>query len=364
MRRASRAVSVLGCAGLVIANSSAGQPAASASAQGAGAKTTEPPSVTPDIRDQLRKDAGALKPLFPSPMVQRFLDATRDLPDPGARVVWRSADKTRAYSQAEYDALPESERAGLTKREFPPAFYYTTAFGSPLIYARPLQIAAEHGFDARGARVLDFGNGLIGHLRLLASIGATAHGVDVEPVFRALYSSPGDTGSVPPFDPEGNDPHAPGALMVHHGRWPGDAGLRARIGDGFDLFISKNVLKRGYVHPEREADHRLLVDLGVSDEAFVRAMHDVLKPGGLAIIYNIAPPQNPPDKPYLPHADPRCAFERALLEQAGFDVLAYDVDDAGAAIAMWNALGYFKPEEQRHPREHLFVRYTLLKRKP
>lgn len=324
---------------------------------------TPPPAATEsDIRLQLQREAAVLKPQFSSSVVQRFLDATRDLPDPGARTVWRSADRTRAYSQVEYDALPEAERAGLVKREYPPAFYYTTGYGSPLIYARPLQIAVEHGFAPANARVLDFGYGLIGHLRLLASLGATAHGVDVEPVFSPLYSAPGDTGSIPPFDPEGNNPGPPGALMVHHGRWPGDEGLRARIGGQFDLFISKNVLKRGYVHPEREADKRMLVDLGVSDEQFVQAMHDVLKPGGLAIIYNIAPPQNPPDKPYLPHADPRCPFERAVLEKVGFEVLAYDVDDADAAIAMWNALGYFKPEEREKPREHVFVRYTVLAR--
>ena len=40
------------------------------------------------------------------------------------------------------------------------ALFYTTRYGTPLAYARALQIACEHGFQPRqGTRVLDFGYG-------------------------------------------------------------------------------------------------------------------------------------------------------------------------------------------------------------
>jgi len=136
---------------------------------------------------------------------------------------------------------------------------------------------------------------MVGQLRLLAGCGADVTGVDVHPVFRALYSQPSDQGVI------ADAPGVRGRITLTHGHFPGDNDVRRAVGDGYDVFLSKNVLKRSYIHPEREVDERFQIKLGVSDEAFVKAMYDVLKPGGLALIYNIAPAQNPPDKPYLAH---------------------------------------------------------------
>jgi len=47
-----------------------------------------------------------------------------------------------------------------------------------------------------GKRILDFGYGTVGHLRLLASLGADMVGVEVDPLLRALYSAPGDQGAI------------------------------------------------------------------------------------------------------------------------------------------------------------------------
>lgn len=322
------------------------------------------PPALPEIRAQLQAEADRLSPLFSSPVAHRFLDATADLPDPGPRLVWRSADRQRAVTHAAYQTLTPEEKAGLTSRVFDARFYYTTGYGSPLIYARPLQIVAEQGFEPRGARVLDFGYGMIGQLRLLASIGADVNGVEVEPLFAALYAQPGDTGPIPPSTAADPTPGRGGTLALWNGRWPGDEPLAAGVGGGYDLFISKNVLKRGYIHPERPVDEKFLVKLGVSDEAFVAAMHGALKPGGLALIYNIAPPQNPEDKPYLPHADPRSAFPREVLEKAGFEVLAFDQDDSAEIIKVWQALDIFTDAEKGEPEKFLFAKYTLLRRRP
>ncbi len=61
------------------------------------------------------------------------------------------------------------------------------------------------------------------------------------------------------------------------------------------------------IHPEPPAgktvDERQLVKLGVEDAAFLAAVRESLKPGGLFIIYNISPAQSPAEdltKPYLP----------------------------------------------------------------
>ena len=80
----------------------------------------------------------------------------------------------------------------------------------------------------------------------------------------------------------------------------------------YDLVLSKNTLKRGYIHPERPTEDRKLIKLGVDDRAFVQAVYDMLEPGGLFLIYNLCPAQAPPDQPYIPWADGRCPFDRRL----------------------------------------------------
>src|SRR5208282_3848905 len=135
-----------------------------------------------------------------------------------------------------------------------------------------------------------------------------------------------------------------GELRLLFGAFPKDPAMRQAVGGGYDLFLSKNVLKRGYVHPERFAPERQLVSLGVDDETFVRTLHEMLAPGGRVLIYNLAPPPAPPDQPYIPWADGRCPFARAIWERVGFRVVAYDRDDTPAAKTMAHALEWDKEE--------------------
>ena len=53
-------------------------------------------------------------------------------------------------------------------------------------------------------------------------------------------------------------------MKLVHGRFPADPKVVAAVGGGYDLFLSKNTLKRGYIHPAEKVDPRLLVDLGVT----------------------------------------------------------------------------------------------------
>jgi SAM-dependent methyltransferase len=177
--------------------------------------------------------------------------------------------------------------------------------------------------------------------------GASAYGVDVDPFLAALYSAPGDQGRL-----------GEGSVEVVHGSWPKEVGTA--MGRGFDLFLSKNTLKRGYLHPEQPVDPKLLVHLGVEDETFLSAVHDALRPGGLFLIYNLCPPQNPPGQKWIPWADGRCPFPRELLEKAGFTVLAFDADDGPRARALGQALGWEKSMGDLE--KQLFAHYTLARR--
>src|SRR5690606_11718380 len=87
------------------------------------------------------------------------------------------------YSAAEAAALPADEQAPLRSLPVDEERYYSTKYGSPLAYARALDVAAAADpalTSLAGKRVLDYGYGTIGHLRLMASLGAHAVGVDVD----------------------------------------------------------------------------------------------------------------------------------------------------------------------------------------
>lgn len=159
---------------------------------------------------------------------------------------------------------------------------------------------------------------------------------------------------------------APGHVRLLTGRWPADEALRAEVAAaapaGFDLILSKNTLKRGYIHPAEEVDARLLVQLGVDDASFVAEVAARLAPGGLFVIYNLCPAPAPPGQPWIPWADGHCPFDRALLEAAGLQVLAYDAVDDAAARALGTSLGWDRGEQPMDPATDLFAWMTLARR--
>jgi hypothetical protein len=303
----------------------------------------------------LADDARACAPLCRSKLAAEFLGGVSRLPAIAPRTVAFDSARTHYWSASEYAALPADQRAPLVTRELGESFYYSTRYGSPIAYARPLEILGAHGLTSvAGRRLADFGYGAIGHLRLLAGLGAQVTGIEVDPLLRALYSWPGDQGAI-----------GRGSVRLENGQWPAEAALAREVGEGYDLFISKNTLKNGYLHPAEAVDPRRLVHLGVDDSAFVRAMYGMLKPGGWALIYNLCPAPAPPGKPYIPWADGRCPFPRAMLEGAGFQVIAFDAEDSTEARRMGHALGWDDPEGSKMDLEHdLFATYTLLRRPP
>jgi hypothetical protein len=338
--------------------------AASLAGPGAPGAPPAPEAVEPSPRpvEELRAEAGRLVPLAASPLARQFLEATADLPVvEGTRVVWWDRTARRALSPERARAMSPEELQDFREMPLDERFYYYTAYGTPLAYVRPLDLAAAAGFEsADGRRILDFGFGGIGHLRLLASLGGRVVGVEVLELLRELYREPGDTGAVARSAAALHGPAGPpGSLTLLYGSFPGDESIRRAVGGGYDLVLSKNVLKRGYVHPEREADPRLLVHLGVDDGTFVRAVYEALAPGGLFVIYNLYPKQSPPGEAYIPHATGECPFARPLVEAAGFEVVAFDADDTPAARAMGEALGWSGSMDLQ---DDLFGMYTILRR--
>ena len=325
-------------------------------AQEAGSGTAPATGV-----DRIVQDAEALKDLVASDAAKCFLNSAASLPRIEMREAFDDPTTGRWYSPIAAAALPEEERAKLRRRPISEQVYYNTKYGSPLAFVRALDIAATVKAPGEerplletleGARVLDFGYGTVGHLRLVALCSAHAVGVDVDPFLPAIYHEAEDQGEV-----------GEGSVAMIHGRWPAeDDAVRAVANAGpYDLIVSKNTLKRGYLFPAREVDPRMLVDLGVEPEAFLASLKGALRPGGVVIMYNLSPALSKDDEPYKPWSDGRCPWSKEALEAAGFEVLAHDADDNATARDMarrlkWDATGM-------DPERDLFALYTILRNK-
>ncbi len=333
--------------------------------------TSVPPSTAGGVtrtptQQQLINEANALLPLATSEPGRFFLRATDAVPTVPARTAYRDDNARDYFSAAEKAALPEDRRKKLAAIEIDEYRYYYTKYGTPLAYLRALDLAAAQGMtEFKGARILDFGYGSIGHLRLLASLGAHLVGVDPDSYLRAIYSERNDQGAVQPA--RGLYRGAPGTVTLAHGKWPGDNAIVEKVtaGGPYQLFLSKNTLKRGYLKPERRANKSQLIDLGVPDETFLNSVFQVLAPGGLLVIYNLAPKQAPADKPYLPQADARTPFTREQFTKAGFTVMSLDAVDHDFVRAMGAALGWDKNAQGEVINDlsaNLFAMYTIVRR--
>jgi hypothetical protein len=337
------------------------QAAPSANASASAQASAAPKAARPSIVEQMALDAKRLSEIVQTDGAKLFLSRASLLPKITTFPLYRDADKSHYYTEAEAKALPAEARAALQPFPATEEIYYYTGYGSPLSYSRPLDILFSRGVRLRpGSKLLDFGYGYIGHLRMLASMGVTATGVDVHPLLRALYSAPGDQGPI--AGPNGEK----GAVRLIDGFFPSDPKIVQTVGNGYDLVISKNTLKRGYIHPDRPADEKKLVHLGVSDEVAIKAFFDALAPGGHFMIYNICPALSPPDKPFVPWSDGRSPWSRAQWEAAGFEVLVFDQDDTPAVRVMGHALAWDQPDGDDPGMDlvnDLSVLYTLV-RKP
>lgn len=309
------------------------------------AATPDAGAAEPRVLDVMKAEAKAYAPLVKAPWVKQFMTALTTLPAHPPRVFFHTADKSQYFTEAEAAA-----DAGLTRREVDDEIYYGR-ITEPMGYARALDVLAAQGFSPKGKKVVDYGYGNIGQLKALQSLGATVHGIEVDALLPLLYAKEQSR-----------------TLVTHHGFFPTDAAMLKALGTGYDLFISKNTLKKGYIHPERaltEAQEKRQIKLGVSDEKYVSTVFDLLAPGGFFYLYNICPAEPPEGEPFIPWSDGRSPFTRETYEQAGFQVLAFDVDDSADLRKMAKAFGWDLPsggDPGTDLEKNLFAKYTLLKK--
>lgn len=321
----------------------------------------------------------AVAGLAPSRWAAQLAAATAQLPKVGPRRLYHSADGSRSFGEPELAGRPKAARANYVAETVDEEGYYYGPLGSPLFYMRLLDIVSENvRANLPGRRLLEWNYSSIGPLKLLALQGVHAVGVSPAPRLRALYSFPGDQDLV---QVQGRE--VLGRVTLHTGYFPADPTTRAAVGGDYDVIFARNLLTRGYVHPNApdtavpgpEDPPRPrptpFLNLGVSDEEFLRLMLAALKPGGRLLIYNLCPAPPPADRPYDPHSDCRNPFPQGLWQAMGFRVRDYDRSDTPAARALIKALAPIPlitpPALPGAPTAHLdpadlYATYTLVER--
>jgi SAM-dependent methyltransferase len=313
-----------------------------------GAATSQPSTLPAEARQ--------LQPLAHSAVGRAFLKAAEGAPPYVPRTVYRRGKAREWLDAAAFAKLSAVDRGAWKPMTIDEDTYQGLFYGSPLAYLLPLERLGGAGLGAlREKRVADFGHGGIGQLRLFAELGAHAVGIDVDPLQPVLYSAPADQG---PIGKGG------GSVKLVHGHFPADPRTVTAVGGGYDLFLSKNTLKRGYIHPAQKVDPRMLVDIGGDDRAFLKAVASTLKPGGWFVIYNLSPAPSAAGKPYLPWSDGRCPFSAEDLAAAGFETLVRDSVDDKAARALGAALGWDKPPVDMKLADDLFALVTIARKRP
>jgi hypothetical protein len=286
----------------------------------------------PETLEELRRLAKQLEPEVRSPWVKRWLANVNSL-KPVSRATW--------FCSKDTDVCAEKNPGDFIERRIDDDFAYAR-ITDPLGYARAFEVLAEAGFQPSGRKLLDFGYGNFGQLLMLSELGVDVHGVEVDPLL--------------PIAVKRLTPRK-GKLTLHHGYFASDRKLVKDIGSGYDVWLSKNTLKRGYVHPAEPMDPKAQIDLGLDDAKVLRLIHAQLNKGGFFLIYNIGGSPSPSK----PMTDIRCPFAKEALIATGFEVFAYERDDTEKCKAMATSLEWDK--EWPALNSELRASYTLARRR-
>ena len=234
----------------------------------AGQTPAAPPEpVAPgSVVEQMKTEAVAMTAQVESPLAKEFLSGFQCLPPLSAtRAVHYNKETRDALSDQVAKGMTEEQLKGYDKRDLDEKFFYLTRYGTPVAFTRPMEILGRAGVKkVDGLKIVDFGFGSIGQLRAMAALGADAVGIEVDPLLKVLYSDAADTGKIKHCDAAGKG--RDGSVKLVFGQFPANAATVSDVGKGFDVFVSKNTLKHGYIHPEQEVDPRMLVHLDVDDE--------------------------------------------------------------------------------------------------
>ncbi|MBS0187974.1 MAG: hypothetical protein JSS51_07885 [Planctomycetes bacterium] len=279
---------------------------------------------------RLQRLAKAFRAAVRSDVAADFLNATSALPWIQPRRLYQDPESKDLFPSSAIAAIPSEKRWKLVSRAFHEHDYYEGRYGTPLTYATFLDALADHGVaTVSGKRVLDIGYASILPLRLMACLGADITGLESDRLPHALYSFEGDSGEVRTVRGRTIDRTHNGRLRLVRGRlgvdWTPDP-------ESFDLILSRNTLKQGYVHPRTEHALEPNVRLKLSDAEFLAVVRRSLAPGGVFAIYNTFDPADTG-----PGGDGRCPFSQEQFASAQLRTVVIDSPDDQRSLALFTA---------------------------
>lgn len=295
-----------------------------------------------------------------------FLDAVRSLPNQLRRYLWVDKQFTTAYTEAEYESLADTAKRPLNFRPVTEVAFYMAVSERPLVDVLAVDLAVrgtpmESPAGLAGKKVLLFNPRVITQGRLLASLGAHVTVVHDQQRMAALYSEPGDVGTIP-----GHDGAPDGSLRLVRAAWPGSEGSgEEEIGTGYDLVIVSDWVSHGLslstpVPPRWIKPGRPARALPGTTEDFIRSIASVLAPGGRFLCYALAPIQPRDPAMSLPYSDVRFPVTREEIEASGLSVLAFDADDTLQLQRVMRVTGFKEPAVRPDGMPSMTSSYTLL----
>jgi SAM-dependent methyltransferase len=213
--------------------------------------------------------------------------------------------------------------------------FFWNAYGSPLSYARPIDLTLLTASQSRLRSIVDLGCGLGLHLAALASVGVRAAGVEASPVLVGALEALSEWFAHRCADG--------GELRLVGGTSPSQPSVAAKIGGRYQLLLAKNVFK----HPAKvHWPHNPLASL-----------QRALAPGGVVCLYNIGflKPRR------TRWSDTRIPFDSRMWRRAGFELLADGVDDSETARLHAQALGWDRGRYALRL-DGMIAHYTLARR--
>jgi hypothetical protein len=289
----------------------------------------------------LAEEAERVREVVTQQAVVEWLGKAKELPEVEGQTLFvgprvEGGFDREVYTPRQARDLSEEDLAEFRAVTYGPERYYATNYGSPIAYATALACAADAGIESFAfKRILDIGYGQIGQLEMLARCGAEVDGVEVDPVVHLLYASTRLTDTVVAED------GTRGRVSLHCGQWFRDWNFRKSVGKGYDLILARNVLKRGYVHPEEPMQGFDPIDVGGDAAMGAQIIYEALEPGGIAVVYNLGGgPWRREDGSYNAPADVRDPFGREAWEAAGFEVLHFQANGSQAMREVGVALGW------------------------
>lgn len=297
------------------------------------------------VLQELTEEKVRLQPLVTSKLGTEFLDKVETLnPNPYIPELYMDKVERKIVKDLKSNAIDTSR---YQKINVDSRYYYYTRYGTPLAFVSALEALGRRLKSPKRLNILDYGFGTIGHLKLLSLNGHKVTGIEANTFLEALYED----------EYSKND-----NMELFFGIFPKDDHFKEKLTpESYDVFISKNTLKKGYVNPEFEFDKKYLINIGRSEEEYLNAVFNLLKDDGYFLIYNLHGKLVLEKDAYKPMLDGRSPFTKEQFKNAGFSVIEYNQDDTEFIRKMGKALGW---EASMNFDKDLFATYTLVKKMP